>query len=134
MPTSANRSAIDCSVACRMFVLAPWPRTRRCVAPSGRTRRAETSPFSGVARNFISRASWAMSGVPFRLQRMRDAEAHPVGFFREEDAVRLAVESLLVGDPRPDALRLVLPPEGVDVTDGEPAARPRGVLAVDRQA
>src|SRR3954453_23655083 len=54
MPTSASRSAIDCSVACRMFVLAPWPRTSRCVASSGRTSTAETSPFSGVARNFSS--------------------------------------------------------------------------------
>ena len=33
-------------------------------APSGLISRAETSPFSGVARNFSSRASWAMSGVP----------------------------------------------------------------------
>src|SRR3954454_473707 len=134
MPTSASRSAIDCSVACRMFVLAPWPRTSRCVASSGRTSRAETSPFSGVARSFISRASWAISGVPFRLQRMREAEAHPVGLFRDEDAVRLSVEFLLVDDPRPDPPRLVFPPEGVNVTDGEPTARLRGVLAVDRQA
>src|SRR5918998_5319280 len=60
MPTSASRSAIDRSVACRMSVLAPWPRTSRCVAPSGRISRAETSPFPGVARNFIS---WALCDI-----------------------------------------------------------------------
>src|SRR3954469_11441878 len=134
MPTSASRSAIDCSVGCRMSVLAPWPRTSRCVAPSGLISKAETSPFSGVARNFSSRASWAMSGVPLRPQRMGEAEADAVGVLGEEDAERLAVVLLLVDDPRPDLLGLVLAMQSVDVADGEPAARLLGVLAVDREA
>ncbi len=61
MPASAIVSAMVWSVACRMFVLAPWPRTRRWLASAGRTSRAETFPFSGVARNFISLALWFMS-------------------------------------------------------------------------
>ena len=75
-----------------------------------------------------------MSGVPLRLQRMGEAEADAVGLLGEEDAVGLAVVLLLVDDPRPDALGVVLAPQGVHVADGEPAARLLGVPAVDRQA
>src|SRR5215470_12582945 len=123
MPTSAIRSAMVCRLAWRMLVLAPWPRTRRRVASAGRTSRAETSPFSGVARNFSSRASWGMFGAPRRLQGVGEAEADAVGLLREEDAVGLAVVFLLVDDPRLDPLGVQLAPEGVHVADGEPAAR-----------
>src|SRR3954469_6273201 len=131
MPTSASRSAIDCSVACRMFVLAPWPRTRRCFAHSGRTRRAETSPFSGVARNFSSRASWGMSGV--LPERMGEAETHAVGVFGEEDTEGLTSVLLLGDDSWLDPFRVELSPQGVHVSDGEPAARLLGIPPVDRQ-
>src|SRR5437660_3717261 len=65
---------------------------------------------------------------------MGEAEADAVGLLGEEDAVGLAVVLLLVDDPRPDPLRVVFAPEGVDVADGEPAARLLRVPAVDGQA
>src|SRR5262245_24098043 len=117
-----------------MFVLAPWPRTRRWVASAGRTSRAETSPFSGVARNLSSLVSGGMFGAPRRRQRLGEAEADAVGLLREEDAVGLAVVFLLVDDPRLDPLCVQLAPQGVHVADGEPAARLLRVPAVDRQA
>src|SRR3954451_17647342 len=65
---------------------------------------------------------------------MGEAEVDAIGLLGEEDAVGLAVVLLLVDDSRPDPLRVVFAPEGVDVADGEPAARLLGVLAIDRQA
>src|SRR5262245_22542835 len=48
-----------------MFVLAPWARTSRWLAFLGRTKSAETSPFSGVAVNFSCFSSWAISQLRF---------------------------------------------------------------------
>ena len=81
MPASASRSAIAWRVAWRMFVLAPWPRTSRWVARSGRTSRAETSPFSGVARNFSSFST--MIGPP---------SARSSSSLRSEDAAQHAAQ------------------------------------------
>src|SRR5436305_8513877 len=67
-------------------------------------------------------------------QGLGEAAADAVGLLGEEDSVRLAIVLLLVDDPRPDAPGLILPPQGIDVADGEPAARLLGVPAVDRQA
>src|SRR5262245_34244410 len=117
-----------------MFVLAPWPSTSRWLAPVGRISRADTSPFSGVATNFSSLASWAMSGARCFVQRMSEAETDAEGVLREERAERLAVVFLLVDDPRLDALGIKLGPQSVRVADGETAARLARVPAVDRQA
>ena len=76
---SASASAIALRVAWRMVVLAPWPRTSRWLAPSGRTSSAETSPFSGVATNFSS--SSTITRPPPRPPASRtslDRQAHPV--------------------------------------------------------
>src|SRR4051812_11774615 len=73
-----------------------------------------------------------VSGLP--TQRMREAEAHPVGILGEKDAVGLTVVLLLVDNPRPDPLRVVLAMKGIDVAHREPATRLFGILPVDRQA
>src|SRR4051794_36796604 len=65
---------------------------------------------------------------------MGEAEADAVRLLREEDAVGLSVVLLLVDDPRADPPGLILSPEGVDIADGEPAARLLGVPAVDLEA
>src|SRR4051794_21620036 len=65
---------------------------------------------------------------------LREAEADAMSVLREEDAAGPAVVFLLVDDSRPDAPGVQLAPEGVDVADGEPAARLLGVPPVDRQA
>src|SRR6516225_6094793 len=54
MPAAAILSAMVCRVAWRMLLLAPCPITMSAVALAGRMKRAETSPFSGVATNLIS--------------------------------------------------------------------------------
>src|SRR5262245_53414429 len=93
MPASASRSAIVCKVACRMLVLAPWPRTSRCVASFGRTRRAETLPFSGVARKLVSSVAWVISVPSYAVQQ------NPVCCTRQRSGAPWILSRLGEGEP-----------------------------------